>query len=46
MTTAGISVAQARMLVDKFTFDGRVPEPIRVARLIAASLRRDQPSKD
>lgn len=42
LTTVGISITQARKLVDKFTFDGRIPEPIRVARLIASSLKRDQ----
>ncbi len=41
LITAGISVARARKLVDKFTIDGRVPEPIRVARTIATGLHRN-----
>ena len=41
LTTAGIGVSRAQRLVDKFTLDGRVPEPIRVARTIAAGLHRD-----
>lgn len=41
LSTAGISVSRARRLVDKFTLDGRVPEPIRVSRTIAAGIQRD-----
>jgi endonuclease V-like protein UPF0215 family len=41
LTTSGITVEQARRLVDRFTLDGRVPEPIRIARIIAAARRRD-----
>jgi len=37
----GMSLEKARRLVDLFTLDGRVPEPIRVARLLAATLRQD-----
>ena len=37
----GMSLEKARQLVDLFTLDGRVPEPIRVARLLAATLRQD-----
>jgi len=33
--------SRARNLLDKLTIDGRVPEPIRVARTIAAGLHRD-----
>ena len=40
LIAVGISVTRARKLVDKFTIDGRVPEPIRVARTIAAGLQR------
>lgn len=32
---AGISVHDAGFICDQFTFDGRVPEPLRVARLMA-----------
>lgn len=41
ISAAGISVSRARKLVDIFTIDGRVPEPVRVARTIAAGLHRD-----
>jgi endonuclease V-like protein UPF0215 family len=37
----GMSLEKAQRLVDLFTLDGRVPEPIRVARLLAATLRQD-----
>ncbi len=37
----GMGIDRARSLVDQFTLDGRVPEPIRVARIIASSIRRD-----
>jgi endonuclease V-like protein UPF0215 family len=42
LTTSGITLDQARRLVNQFTLDGRVPEPIRVARIIAAARRRDR----
>ncbi|MFW9861156.1 MAG: DUF99 family protein [Candidatus Thorarchaeota archaeon] len=41
LTTSGITLDKAQKLVDQFTLDGRVPEPIRVARIIAAARRRD-----
>jgi len=41
LSTAGIGISRARRLVDKFTLDGRVPEPIRVSRTIAAGIQRD-----
>ncbi|MFX1560980.1 MAG: DUF99 family protein [Promethearchaeota archaeon] len=41
LSTAGVSKKRARKLLDKITVDGRVPEPIRVARTIAAGLHRD-----
>ncbi|MFX0053642.1 MAG: DUF99 family protein [Promethearchaeota archaeon] len=43
LTTSGITLDKARKLVDQFTLDGRVPEPIRIARIIAAARRRDGP---
>ncbi|KXH73226.1 MAG: hypothetical protein AM326_00325 [Candidatus Thorarchaeota archaeon SMTZ-45] len=42
LTTSGITIDQAKQLVDQFTLDGRIPEPIRIARIIAAARRRDQ----
>ncbi len=42
----GMSLEKAQRLVDLFTLDGRVPEPIRVARLLAATLRQDLYDKD
>ena len=41
LTNAGLSIVRAKQLVDLFTIDGRVPEPIRVARMLAAGLFRD-----
>lgn len=38
LTIAGVSLTRAKQLVDLFTIDGRVPEPIRIARIIAAGL--------
>lgn len=35
----GLSLREAAGLVDAFTIDGRIPEPIRVARLIARGFR-------
>jgi endonuclease V-like protein UPF0215 family len=43
LATSGITLDKARKLVDQFTLDGRIPEPIRVARIIAAARRRDEP---
>ena len=37
----GIDLKSASRLVDVFTEEGKVPDPIRVARLTAAALRRD-----
>jgi endonuclease V-like protein UPF0215 family len=40
--TLGASVDEARILLNRFTLDGRVPEPVRVARLAArAALRAE-----
>ena len=41
LTTAGVGIPRAKKLLDNFTLDGRIPEPIRVARLVAAALHRD-----
>jgi endonuclease V-like protein UPF0215 family len=41
LSVAGVGVSRARSLLDKMTIDGRVPEPVRVARTIAAGLHRD-----
>ncbi|MFW9793729.1 MAG: DUF99 family protein [Candidatus Thorarchaeota archaeon] len=41
LSAKGIGLSRAKRLVDQFTVDGRVPEPIRVARTIAAGLKRD-----
>lgn len=41
LTTAGAGIPWAKRLIDLFTLDGRIPEPVRVARLIAAALFRD-----
>jgi endonuclease V-like protein UPF0215 family len=41
LTTAGVGVSRAKRLLDLFTLDGRIPEPVRVARLTAAGLYRD-----
>ncbi|HUS76283.1 MAG TPA: DUF99 family protein [Methanothrix sp.] len=37
----GASPEEARVLLNKFTRDGRVPEPVRVARLAARAAQRD-----
>jgi endonuclease V-like protein UPF0215 family len=42
LTTSGLSKTRAKQLVDRFTLDGKIPEPIRVARIEAAGLHRDQ----
>lgn len=39
--TWGASPDEARILLNKFTRDGRVPEPVRVARLTARAALRD-----
>ncbi|VVB69635.1 Uncharacterised protein [uncultured archaeon] len=36
----GITSSEARLLLNKFTLDGRVPEPVRVARLAARAVLR------
>lgn len=41
LSTSGIGISRAKRLVDNFTIDGRVPEPIRVARVIASGLHRN-----
>ncbi|MHA3962862.1 MAG: endonuclease dU [Candidatus Thorarchaeota archaeon SMTZ1-45] len=41
LSVAGIGHSRAKNLLDKLTIDGRVPEPVRVARTIAAGLHRD-----
>ncbi|WP_440950581.1 endonuclease dU [Methanosphaerula subterraneus] len=37
---AGIGLHEAGFICDRFTLDGRVPEPLRVARLMARALMR------
>jgi len=37
----GASTEEARILLNKFTRDGRVPEPVRLARLAARAAHRD-----
>jgi endonuclease V-like protein UPF0215 family len=41
LNCTGIDDRDALRLVDAFTMEGRIPEPIRVARTTAAALRRD-----
>ncbi|MFW9800213.1 MAG: DUF99 family protein [Candidatus Thorarchaeota archaeon] len=41
VATAGLTTKRAHRLVDQFTLDGRIPEPIRVARILASALKRD-----
>jgi len=41
LSVAGLSMTRAKHLVDQFTLDGKIPEPIRVARIEAAGLHRD-----
>ena len=45
LNVAGIGLSRAKKLVDNFTLDGRVPEPIRAARSLAAGLKRDLSSR-
>ncbi len=39
--TLGCSSEEARILLNKFTLDGRVPEPVRVARLAARAVIKE-----
>jgi endonuclease V-like protein UPF0215 family len=41
LSASGFSKTRAKQLVDQFTLDGKIPEPIRVARIQAAGLHRD-----
>ncbi|MFX1415707.1 MAG: DUF99 family protein [Promethearchaeota archaeon] len=41
IATAGLGLRKAQRLVDQFTLDGRIPEPVRVARIVASAARRD-----
>lgn len=41
LTVSGLSKTRAKQLVDKFTLDGKIPEPIQVARIAAAGIHRD-----
>ncbi len=41
LNVVGMGIDRARRLVDQFTLDGRIPEPIRVARIVASAIRRD-----
>lgn len=41
LNMAGMSLKEATLLVEMFTLDGRIPEPVRVARMLAQSIRRD-----
>ncbi|MBY8996607.1 MAG: DUF99 family protein [Candidatus Thorarchaeota archaeon] len=41
LSVAGVGISRAKNLLDKMTIDGRVPEPVRVARTVAAGLHRD-----
>ncbi len=38
---AGMNQSEALKLLNLFTWDGKIPEPVRLARLFAASIRRD-----
>jgi endonuclease V-like protein UPF0215 family len=42
----GATLDEARILVNKFTRDGRVPEPLRVAGLAARAMHRDEYGKE
>ncbi|MHA1935829.1 MAG: endonuclease dU [Candidatus Thorarchaeota archaeon] len=42
LSVSGVDIQRALKLVDMFTLDGRVPEPIRVARVLSAALRRSR----
>ncbi|RDE11430.1 MAG: DUF99 domain-containing protein [Candidatus Thorarchaeota archaeon] len=39
LSVAGMTVNRGRRLIDLFTLDGAIPEPIRAARILAASIR-------
>jgi len=39
--TLDVSPEDARVLINKFTLDGRIPEPVRVARLAARAVLHD-----
>lgn len=39
LSVAGMTINRGRRLVDLFTRDGAVPEPVRAARILAASIR-------
>jgi len=41
LSVSGLSKTRAKQLVNQFTLDGKIPEPIRVARIEAAGLHRD-----
>ncbi|TFG99397.1 DUF99 family protein [Candidatus Thorarchaeota archaeon] len=41
LSVSGLSKTRAKQLVDQFTLDGKIPEPIQVARIEAAGLHRD-----
>lgn len=41
LSVSGLSKTRAKQLVDQFTLDGKIPEPIQVARIQAAGLHRD-----
>jgi len=41
LSVSGLSTTRAKQLVNQFTLDGKIPEPIRVARIEAAGLHRD-----
>lgn len=41
VTARGIGLRRATRLLDLFILDGRVPEPVRVARHMASALKRD-----
>ncbi len=43
LNAVGLRLPDAVSLVNMFTLDGRVPEPIRLARVVASALRRDLP---
>jgi endonuclease V-like protein UPF0215 family len=45
LSASGLDIQRALKLVDMFTIDGRVPEPIRVARILSAALRRSRSRK-
>jgi endonuclease V-like protein UPF0215 family len=44
LTTCGMNLRSGIQLTNLFTDEGKIPEPIRVARITAASLRRDMGS--